>query len=88
MPGSIEGTVRTHTHRFVPDATVMIGSDSPTHQDLAALTSQEGYFQFDDLQTGIYEIIVSHEDFSSSSHMVSVSENNVAQLTIILVPTE
>ena len=59
--GAIAGQVTTTRGEPIVDAVVMITSSSPDHKDIAALTSEQGKYRFDDLIPGNYTVLANTE---------------------------
>lgn len=82
--GRIEGVVLDTHGQPVADCTVMLTGASPDHQDLAALTADDGTFNFIDLGPGRYEVLARSEGGSSKVGVVDVDPPETSRLEIRL----
>ena len=82
--GSIDGRVITRDGQPVVDATVAVTGDSPPHPDIAALTDEEGRFEFHDVIPGKYELTATSDQYSSARCQVEVGQGARAQAKIRL----
>ncbi|MFP4229136.1 MAG: beta-sandwich domain-containing protein [Salinivenus sp.] len=78
--GSIEGLVQdASTDDPIAGASI---TTSPATQSV--LSSDDGTFSFNDVETGDYTVEVSKSDYESKSVTVSVGENQTASATVLL----
>ncbi|MGW8318973.1 MAG: carboxypeptidase-like regulatory domain-containing protein [Candidatus Promineifilaceae bacterium] len=82
--GAIAGTVNGPSQEPLAGAVVMISGDSPAHLDIAALTDAAGRYRFDNLQPGLYNLLVNAADYRSQSGQVMVEANQIARLDFAL----
>lgn len=82
--GAIAGTVNGPSQEPLAGAVVMISGDSPTHLDIAALTDATGRYRFDNLQPGLYTLLVNAADCQSQSGQIRVEANKIARLDFAL----
>jgi hypothetical protein len=59
--GGIRGRVTTESGEPVVGTPVMIGGDSPSHPDIAAVTGPTGEYEFVGLVPGDYEVLANPE---------------------------
>lgn len=78
--GSIEGLVQDASTDD-PIAGASITTSPPTQ---SVLSSDDGTFSFNDVETGDYTVEVSKSDYESKSVTVSVGENQTASATVLL----
>jgi protocatechuate 3,4-dioxygenase beta subunit len=78
--GSITGRILSETGQPVVNAVVMISGDSPSHQDIAALTDENGNYNFNDLVPGEYTILVNVEGQEKQTKNTIVKEGETTQL--------
>lgn len=82
--GAIAGRVTSPQGDPVANATVMITGDSPSHKDIAALTSEHGEYRFDDLIPGDYTIMVNEEVHGTQTKQVFVETGHISRLDFSL----
>lgn len=82
--GAIAGRVTTPQGKPVANATVMITGDSPSHKDIAALTSDHGEYRFDDLLPGDYIIMVNAEVRGTQTKQAIVEVGHITHLDFSL----
>jgi len=82
--GAIEGRVTTPQGKPVTNATVLITGDSPSHKDIAALTNEQGEYNFDDLIPGDYTIMVNAEVRGTRTQQTHLEAGHVARLDFSL----
>ena len=82
--GAIAGRVSEPSGRPLAGATVMIAGDSPSHHDIAALTTADGGFRFADLVPGDYTILVNAEGFPLQQRRVAVAAGETTRLEVTL----
>ncbi len=80
----IAGVVLTPQGQPVSGAVVMITGDSPPHPDIAALTNQQGAFQFGGLLPGSYTLLINAEGFPSQTKQTAVERGETARLEIVV----
>jgi Carboxypeptidase regulatory-like domain len=80
--GAIAGRISMPSGTAAVGARVMIGGDSPTHVDIAAVTGPSGEYRFDGLTPGNYEIQVNVRD-RLQVQRVQVSAGDVARLDFV-----
>jgi hypothetical protein len=83
--GKIIGVVVNASENPVLEAAVMISGASPDHNDIAAVTLSDGFFQFNELQKGRYTITVNAEGFHVLSKQIIVTEGQVSKMKIKLL---
>ncbi len=84
--GDIVGRVMTVGGEPIKFAAVMITGDSPEHQDIAVLTSEDGSYVYKNLKPGKYTLMVNSEKYSLKTSQVMVSNGKVTRLNFILEP--
>ena len=84
LKGSIKGRVISNEHIPLKDATVMITGNSPPHKDIALLTDSDGFYQLDDLDPGLYSILISKKKYNSQIKNVDVFAGTESELNFIL----
>jgi len=82
--GAIAGQVTTVQGEPVVDASVMITGDSPVHEDIAALTNEQGEYGFDDLVPGDYAIMVNAENYAAQTRHAHVEAGHSTHLNFSL----
>jgi hypothetical protein len=78
--GAIAGTVNDPSQEPLAGAVVMIAGDSPAHLDIAALTDASGRYRFDNLQPGLYTLLVNAAEYPPQSGRIMVKANQIARL--------
>lgn len=78
--GVIVGRVVGQNGQPVADAVAMVSGDSPSHQDIAALTDENGEFRLADLAAGEYTILVNTEGGTSQSKQTHVDLDGTSYL--------
>ena len=81
---SIKGRVISNEHLPIKDATVMITGNSPPHNDIALLTDSDGFYQLDELDPGLYSILISKKKYNSQIKNVDVFAGKESELNFIL----
>jgi hypothetical protein len=84
IKGSIIGRVISNEHVPLKDATVMITGNSPPHNDIALLTDSDGFYQLDELDPGLYSILISKKEYNSQIKNVAVFGGKESKLNFIL----
>jgi len=84
LQGSIKGRVISNEYVPLKDATVMITGNSPAHNDIALLTDSDGFYQLDDLDPGLYSILISKKKYNPQIKNVNVYANKESELNFIL----
>ena len=82
--GTIAGRITTLGGTPVGNAAVLITGDSPTHQDIAALTNAQGEYRLAGLVAGDYTVLVNAAGYKPSSDTIRVSEVGGAELNFTL----
>jgi len=82
--GSITGRVTTSQGEPVANATVLITGASPSHKDIAALTNEQGEYNFDDLIPGDYTIMVNAEVYGTRTQQTHLEAGQVTRLDFSL----
>ena len=82
--GAIAGQVTTVQGEPVVDASVMITGDSPAHEDIAALTNEQGEYRFGNLVPGDYAIMVNAENYVAQTRHVHVEAGPATHLNFSL----
>ena len=83
-PPVLAGRVVATNGDPIPNATVTFGPNSPPHQDVGQLTSEEGVFFYPTLEEGDYEVFVHHPNGMRVKLNVAVSEAAPQNLRIVL----
>ena len=78
---SIGGRVIASDGMPVADARVMI-VDGPPHTDIAALTSNDGRFRFDNLCSGTYKVLICADDYDPVTVAFPVQDREFIQREI------
>jgi hypothetical protein len=78
------GRVTLVTGPPVADAVVLITGESPTHRDIAALTSDSGAYQFEELAPGRYTVMVNAEGHATHAKDAHVEAGKTARLDFTL----
>jgi protocatechuate 3,4-dioxygenase beta subunit len=81
--GAIEGRVVERHGQPVEEAVVLIVGDSPSHRDIAALTSGRGEYSFIYLLPGYYTLLVNVADFEPQEGSVEVLAGVTARLDFV-----
>lgn len=82
--GAVEGRVTDAQGVAIEEAAVMIAGDSPTHNDIAALTDTSGGFSFIGLLPGTYTLLVNAAGRPPRQKSVHVEAGRVARLDFVL----
>jgi hypothetical protein len=82
--GTLRGSVRDHRGTFIPNFTVTLGNDPPR----TAITDAQGFFTFEDLPAGSYELSwpISGSRQGSDSRVVEVKVDAVIRADIQFWP--
>ena len=84
VKGSIKGRVISNKHVPIKDATIMITGNSSPHNDIALLTDSNGLYQLDELEPGLYSILISKKKYISQIKNVNVFAGKESKLNFIL----
>ncbi|MFO7663140.1 MAG: carboxypeptidase-like regulatory domain-containing protein [Chloroflexota bacterium] len=81
--GGVAGIVYDSTNRPLAEAVVMI-VDGPTHPDIAALTGDDGSYDYNELLPGRYQIAANALDHGSQTQTVEVAAGTVTKVDFLL----
>ncbi len=82
--GSIIGAVVTPIGQPIEGAVLVITGDSPTHEDIAAITNNKGEYKFENLLTGNYNLLVNAEGNKQYTRSACVEDGKSVKLDFIL----
>ncbi len=82
--GTIRGQVVDRHRHPLEGAVVMIVGDSPSHRDIAALTSDRGEFSFIGLLPGKYTLLVNVADCEAQEASVEVLAGGAGRLNFVI----
>jgi len=77
---AIAGIVTDSTGNPVAWAPVLITGTSPTHQDIAATTNNQGQYRFDGLKPGKYTLMVNASGHAAQNGQVDAEAGILAHL--------
>ena len=77
---AISGVVTDPQGQPVPQAAVLVTGDSPSHNDIAALTNAQGRYRFDGLVPGTYTLMVNAAGHAAQTQQVQAAAGHEAHL--------
>lgn len=82
--GSVYGFVTDETQLPIAKAQVLVAGD----KEFIAFTNDAGYFIFDDIIPGKYNIVVTRTGYKAENLDVKISKNELNELNIVLIKSE
>lgn len=82
--GSVYGFVTDETQLPIAKAQVLVAGD----KEFIAFTNDAGYFIFDDIIPGKYNIVVTRTGYMAENLDVKISKNELNELNIVLIKSE
>ena len=83
---SVEGTITDKTGAVIVNATITL-HDLQTNLDRTDATQTSGYYRFNGIGPGEYEVIVDAPGFAKRIINAHVTQDQVASVNVTLVPT-
>jgi hypothetical protein len=77
---AISGVVTDPQGRPVPQVAVLVTGDSPSHNDIAALTNAQGHYRLGGLVPGTYTLLVNAAGYAAQTQQVQAVAGQEAQL--------
>lgn len=81
LAGGIKGTITNSQQAPIQQSTITIKETG-----IKAQSNESGYFIINNLEAGNYLVLITHSDYSESEQIVTVNDNHIQEIRVVLLP--